>query len=250
MRDLEARIEALKTACENTPGVTSLVVYGSTTKAAAGRRDEWSDLDFTVFLTPESASEVKRDWAFLPDRERVVLAAREGDNGGVAVYADGLLCEFGAGEPWVIRDPDREVLLDGGDIVTAEPPPLPDPADQVGLFLVKTAIGVGRVRRGERVAGNAHIRVYALTALCEALRQRLAADTPRNPFDPLRRLELALPEVAARISDLLDSDAETCARGLVELARVELEPGWDRFPSHAFDVVERTLGWQVDLSPR
>ena len=245
MPELVARIAALKTACESTPGVTSLVVYGSTTSAAAGRRDEWSDLDFTVFLARDAASEVQRNWDFLPDRERLVLTAREGDNGGVAVYDDGLLCEFGAGEPWVIRDPDREVLLDGGDIVTAAPPPLPDPLDQLGLFLVKTAIGVGRVRRGERVAGNAHIRVYALTALCEALRQRLAPDAARNPFDPLRRLEQALPTLAVQIGDLLDSDVEACARGLIELARIELEPGWDEFPSRAFDVIEQTLGWSA-----
>lgn len=243
MRDLEPRIAALKAACENTPGVTSLVVYGSTTTAAARRRDAWSDLDFTVFLAPGSVPEVQQGWAFLPDRELLVLVAREGDNGGVAVYSDGLLCEFGVGEPWPIHDPDREVLLDGGDIVTAEPPSLPDPADQIGLFLVKTAIGVGRVRRGERVSGNAHIRVYALTALCEALRQRLAPNAPRNPFDPLRRLESALPELAARISGLLDGEAETCARGLVDLARTELQPGWSEFPSRAFDVVEASLGW-------
>lgn len=245
MPELVARIAALKTACESTPGVTSLVVYGSTTRAAAGRRDEWSDLDFTVFLAADVSSEVQRNRGFLPDRERLVLTAREGDNGGVAVYDDGLLCEFGAGEPWVIRDPDREVLLDGGDLVTAAPPPLPDPLDQLGLFLVKTAIGVGRVRRGERVAGNAHIRVYALTALCEALRQRLAPDAARNPFDPLRRLEQALPTLAVQIGDLLDSDVEACARGLIELARIELEPGWDEFPSRAFDVIEQTLGWSA-----
>lgn len=244
MRDFEQRIAALKAGCEETQGVTSLIVYGSTTKAAAERRDGWSDLDFTVFFAPETSPEVRRSWAFLPDRESLVLTAREGDNGGVAVYSDGLVCEFGAGEPWVIRDPDREVLLDGGDVVTAAPPPLPDPADQIGLFLVKTAIGVGRIRRGERVAGNAHIRVYALTALCEVLRQRLAPDAPRNVFDPLRRLEQVLPEVAGHIADLLDAEAETCARGLVHLARAELEPGWAEFPSRGFDVVQRTLGWR------
>ena len=245
MGDLEPRIAALKAMCEQTPGVTSLTVFGSTAAAAAARRDDWSDLDFVVFLAPVSAADLRRSWAFLPDREDLVLTAREGDNGGVAVYSDGLLCEFGAGEPWVIRDPDREVLLDGGDIATAAPPPLPDPADQIGLFLVKTAIGVGRVRRGERVAGNAHIRVYALIALCEVLRQRLAPDAPRNPFDPLRRLEQALPQVADRVADLLDAEAEICARGLVRLARAELEPGWTEFPSRAFDVVQRSLGWHA-----
>lgn len=242
-RDLAPRIAALREACAGTPGVTSLVVFGSTTRAAAHRRDAWSDLDFNVFLAPDAAEELTASWAFLPDPDHLVLTAREGESGGVAVYDDGLIAEFGAGLPWVVRDPDREVLIDGGDVVTGEPPALPDPRDQVGLFLVKLAIGVGRVRRGERIAGNAHVRTYALTALCEALRQRLVPDADRSPFDPLRRLEVALPGVAGRIGALLDADVEVCARGLYDLARAELEPGWADFPSRAFDVVGRELGW-------
>lgn len=243
VRDLEPRIAALRDACERTLGVTSLIAFGSTSRGAAHRRDAWSDLDFNVFLAPEAAEPLGESWAFLPEPERLVLTAREGENGGVALYEDGLVAEFGAGLPWTVRDPDRDVLLDGGDIVTAPPLPLPDPRDQVGLFLVKLLIGVGRVRRGERVAGGAHIRTYALTPLCEALRQRLAPDAPRSPFDPLRRLERALPEVAARIADLLEAEVEVCARGLFDLAREQLEPGWAPFPSEAFDVVARELGW-------
>ncbi len=242
-RDLEPRTSALRDACAATDGVTSLIVFGSTTRAAAGRRDEWSDLDFNVFFAPDRADELRASWAFLPDPDRLVLRAVEGGAGGVALYDDGLVAEFGAGLPWVVRDPDREVLLDGGDVVTADPDPLPDPADQIGVFLVKTAIGVGRLRRGERISGSVFVRTYALTPLCEALRQRLAPDAPRSPFDPLRRIERVLPDVAARIGSLLDGDAEACARGLVALARAELEPGWAAFPSRAFDVVTETLGW-------
>ncbi|ROR95686.1 hypothetical protein EDD28_0248 [Salana multivorans] len=243
VRDLEPRIAALREACASTPGVTSLLVFGSTTRAAAHRRDAWSDLDFNVFLAPEAAADLARTWAFLPERDRIVLTAREGENGGVALYEDGLVAEFGAGPAWVVRDPDREVLLDGGDVVTQPPPALPDPRDQIGLFLVKLVIGVGRIRRGERIVGGALVRTYALTPLCEALRQRLAPDLPRNPFDPLRRIETALPRVAARIGDLLDGEVEACARGLLVLAREELEPGWEDFPSRAFDVAARALGW-------
>jgi predicted nucleotidyltransferase len=238
---LAARIDRLREACETTPGVTSLVVYGSTTSAAAARRDAWSDLDFTVFLAPAAAADLRRTWAFLPDRDHLVLTAREGTNGGVAVYDDAMIAEFGAGEPWRVQDPHREVLLDGGDLTFGDPDPLPDPADQVGLFLVKLAIGLGRVRRGERVAGNAHLRAYATTCLVEALRQRLAPDAPRSPFDPVRRLEQALPGPAVRLADLLDADAETCARGQLDLARELLEPGWPAFPTRAADVLTARL---------
>ena len=239
--DLTARIASLHRSCAETPGVTSLVVFGSSASGAAQRRDEWSDVDANVFLAPERADELHRTWEFLPDREHLLLTAREGGNGGVALWDDGTVAEFGAGLPWTIRDPDREVLLDGGDLRFADPDPLPDPVDQVGLFLVKLVIGVGRVRRGERVAGNAMIRTYALTALAEALRQRLSPKAPRSPFDPLRRLEAALPHLGERVAELLDAPALDCASGLLAVARAELEPGWPEFPSAAADLVERRL---------
>lgn len=240
--DLDAYRDALLERCRATPGVTSLVVFGSSATGSAGRRDAWSDLDFNLFVAAD-APEVVARWPFLPWPERLVLTAREGGDGGVALYDDGFLLEFGAGRPWTIRDPDREVLVDGGDLVLAAPPPPPDAASQVRLFLVKLYVGVGRVRRGERVAGGTHVRTWALLCLAEALRQRLAPDAARNPFDPLRRIELALPEVAGRIGDLVDRDVETCARGLFDLSRELLEPGWADYPGRAADVVAARLGW-------
>lgn len=241
--DLATHRDALLDACRNTAGVTSLIVFGSATGRLAGRRDDWSDLDFNLFVTSDAPPSLTRDWAFLPFPERLVLTAHEGGDGGVALYDDAMVYEFGAGRPWPIRDPDGEVLLDGGDLRFAAPDP-PAPAQaQIRLFLVKLLIGVGRVRRGERVAGNAHVRTYALTCLAETLRQRLRPDAPRSPFDPLRRLEHALPEVADRIAACLDADVETCARGLFDTAREVLEPGWADFPSRAADVIANRLGW-------
>ena len=240
---LDEHLAALRAQALATDGVTSLVTFGSASQGSAARRDEWSDVDFTVFLRPDAAERLGRSWEFLPAPERIVLRAREGGVGGVVVYDDGMLYEFAAGLPWEVRDSERQVLIDGGDIVVADPPALPSAADQVGLFLVKLYIGVGRVRRGERVAGNAHIRCYALGALCEALRQRLAPDAPRSPFDPLRRLETALPEVGARLGALLDRELEECARGLYDLSRRVLEPGWADFPSAGADLVAGRLGW-------
>jgi hypothetical protein len=113
----------------------------------------------------------------------------------------------------------------------------------VRLFVAKLYIGMGRVRRGERVAGNLHVRTWAVICLVEALRQRLAPLASRSAFDPVRRLEQALPEVSDRIASLLDADVEACGRGLLEVSRELLEPGWPEFPSRAADVVARRLGW-------
>ena len=239
----DEHLDALTAACRATEGVTSLTTFGSTAASQAARRDEWSDLDFCVFFRPDRSDDLRASWAFLPERDRVVLEAREGDVGGVVIYDDGMLYEFGAGTPWPFSDPHRDVVLDGGDLTLTDPPALPDPAQAVRLFVAKLYIGMGRLRRGERVAANPHIRCHALGALAEALRQRLAPDVPRSPFDPLRRLEQALPEQASRIASALDIELEACARELWVLAREELEPGWDAFPSRAADVVAGRLGW-------
>lgn len=239
----DEHLEALTAGCRAAEGVTSLTTFGSTAASEEGRRDEWSDIDFCVFFSPERSDELRASWAFLPRRDHVVLEAREGDNGGVVIYDDGMLYEFGAGTPWPFSDPHREVVIDGGDLTLTDPPALPDPTQSIRLFLAKLYIGMGRLRRGERVAANAHIRCYALTGLAEALRQRLAPEAPRSPFDPFRRLEQALPGPAARIASVLDGDLEACARSLLVLSRDLLEPGWDAFPSRAADVIEDRLGW-------
>lgn len=241
--DLGAHRDALLESCRRTPGVTSLVVFGSSASGGENRWDEWSDLDFNLFATAETCEGLARDWPFLPRPERLVMTAHEGGDGGVALYDDGMLYEFGAGRPWTIRDPDRQVLLDGGDLAFADPDPRPEAAAQVRLALAKLYIGMGRVRRGERVAGNVHVRSWAVVCLAEALRQRLAPAAARSPFDPLRRLEQAMPEVSERIASLLDVDVETCARGLFDLSRELLEPGWPDYPSRAADVVAGRLGW-------
>ncbi len=240
--DLQTHRDALAAAVLATAGVTSFAWFGSAATAAAGRRDEWSDLDFAVFHA-EGAEHVGRDWPFLPFPEHLVLTVRESHGGGVALYDDGVLYEFGAGRPWLVRDPSGEIVLDGGDITFLPPDEPLDAASSTGLFLAKLHIGMGRLRRGERLAAGVHLRYHALTCLGEALRQRLAPDAERNPFDPLRRLEQALPAVAARLDTVLAGDLESCGRGLFELARELLEPGWHQFPTAAADTVARRYGW-------
>lgn len=229
-------------ACD---GVTSLVFFGSATTAAEGQRDAWSDLDFNLFATAEAVDRVRADWPFLPFPSRLVLTAREGTDGGVAIYDDGTVYEFGAGLPWDIRDPAREVVLDGGDLRLAAPPDPPDPGNEIRLFLAKLYLGVGRVRRGEVLSGGSLIRTHALTCLCWAIRGRLAPAGSQAPsaFDPTRRLESAYPQLGRRLAAAVDRPAEDAARLLFVTAREVLEPGWADFPTAAAELVAARLGW-------
>jgi hypothetical protein len=233
---------ARASACE---GVTSLVFFGSATTAAQGRRDVWSDLDFNLFATAEAVEAVRCNWPFLPFPSRLVLTAREGADGGVAIYDDGTVYEFGVGLPWDIRDPAREVVLDGGDLRLAGPPDHPDAANEIRLFLTKLYLGVGRVRRGEVLSGSTLIRTVALTHLCAAIRGRLAPAGPDEPsaFDPTRRMESAYPQIGRRLAAALDHPAEDAARLMLDIAREELEPNWAQFPTAATALVAARLGW-------
>lgn len=237
--------DELVAGCRATDGVTTLAVFGSSSSAHADRRDEWSDLDFAVFAADGTADAVAAGWAFLPRPDELVLTAREYDTGGVALYADGTVFEFGAGRPWDISDPTCEVLLGGDDLRRVPPPSPPSPENAIRLFLVKLLIGVGRVRRGEVLAGGVHVRCHAPAALTQAVRGRLrpAVVDDSNPFDGLRRFETAYPELGARLAAAVELPAEAAGLSLFRLARADLEPGWDGFPSRAADVVARRLGW-------
>lgn len=246
--DADAFVEELVSRCRSLDGVTTVVVFGSTAAAASARRDEWSDVDFAVFADPGHVAEVSAQWAFLPRAESIVLTAREYDSGGAVLYADGSVAEFGAGRPWDVSDPTCEVLLGGQDLVRVPPPAPMSPENAVRLFLVKLLIGVGRVRRGEVLAGGVHIRSHALGALAVALRGRCeptAADA-ENPFDALRRFESVHPELGARLSAALARPDEMAARALFDLAREQLEPHWPGFPSVAADVVAARVGWLAE----
>lgn len=238
---LESRKQQLQDLVHNDPGLTSVVVFGSSTEAAKHRRDRWSDLDANIFITNDAAgAAAKESWPFLPDADEIVLRAREGENGGVVLWRDGMICEFGAGAPWPIQDEAREVLVDAGDLNLVSSPDLPNAADQFGLFLAKLLIGYGRVARGETLAGNAVMRCYAITALAETLRQVLAPDAARSPFDPLRRLEQSLPRLAAEIAELQLAEPTRFALGVLDLAESALRD-WTEFQREAWQVAHNEI---------
>ncbi|MGC3953356.1 MAG: hypothetical protein QM804_03715 [Propionicimonas sp.] len=243
--DVDGFVSELAAGCRATDGVTTLAVFGSATSGSAARRDEWSDVDFAVFCEPAAVSRISDSWSFLPRRDQIVLTAREYDSGGVVLYADGSLLEFGAGLPWPVADPSCEVIIGGADLTRVPAPATPDPANAVRLFLVKLLVGVGRLRRGEVLSGMTQIGTWALTELCRALCGRIPSDHPTevNPFDPLRRFEAARPALGSRLTDALSVPGEPAARALFDLARALLEPDWPEFPSTAADVVARRLGW-------
>jgi len=74
------------------------VLLGSASKAGADRRDAWSDHDFFALIEPGRGADVRPDLSWLPEHERLLLTAREGEIGFVAVDDDGHVLEFAFAE--------------------------------------------------------------------------------------------------------------------------------------------------------
>lgn len=265
MRDLTKFDElsrSLEEACRERNGIVGLVLLGST--AEASRRDQWSDHDFFVLIEPGHESQTRSGLDWLPQQDRVVLTAREGEIGFVAVYDDGHVLEFALASTaeldGALIDTARIVYDDGAvaPLVTASRARAAA-ADQLWLtsdtaaandarlVLVKLLIGVGRTRRGERLVGGQFVRTWAVNHLVRAVRAREPIPaSSRDTIDPLRRFELDYPELGNHIAAALDRATEDAARDLFTLTRDALETGWDRFPSQAADAIARRLGWRTE----
>lgn len=235
-----------------------LVLLGSASDEARARRDEWSDHDFFALTEAGRGSALRPDLSWLPDQDRLVLTAREGEIGFAAVYDDGHVFEFAfsdaaelagavAGDATVVVDDEAgtTATLVAESQARAASADRFDPANDARLVLVKLLIGVGRVRRGEVLNGNGFVRQWAVQHLVRAIRGRFAeaSTSLRDTIDPVRRFERDFPRWGAHIAAALDLPIEECAYELYRLAREILEPGWEEFPTRAADAVAARLGW-------
>lgn len=258
-RVYEALTAGLVEGARARDGIAGLALVGSTSEAGAHRRDEWSDHDFFVVAERGRGSTARAGLDWLPDPQRIVLTAREGEVGFVVIYDDGHVLEFALAEPSELTGllaGEATVVVDDAEATTAAliaqardratASDLVDPENDVRLALVKILIGVGRIRRGEVINGGRFIRTWAVDHLLRAIRGRFGGYSPdaRDALDPTRRFEQDHPEWAEQITSALDQAPEAAARRLFALTREILEPGWAGFPSPAADTVARRLGWE------
>lgn len=239
-------------------GLSGLALLGSASDEARYRRDEWSDHDFFAVVEAGLGPQIRPDLSWLPDQARLVLTAREGEIGFVAVYDDGHVFEFAfsdveelagavAGDATVVVDDaagSTAALIERarGRAVSAD---RFDPDNDARLVLVKLLIGVGRVRRGEVLNGGAFIRQWAVQHLVRAIRGRFpdSSTSLRDTIDPLRRFEQDFPQWAERIADAAARPPEDAARAIFDMLG-ELREGWPEFPTRAADAVADRLGWR------
>ncbi|WP_300267449.1 hypothetical protein [Microbacterium sp.] len=249
---------ALADAVRARDGISGLVLLGSASDEARHRRDEWSDHDFFAVVEAGRGPEIRPDLGWLPDQDRLVLTAREGEIGFVAVYDDGHVFEFAfseveelagavAGDATVVVDDaagTTAALIDQARERAASADRF-DPDNDARLVLVKLLIGVGRIRRGEVLNGGAFIRQWAVQHLVGVIRGRFpdSSSSLRDAIDPLRRFEQDFPQWAQRIADAVARPPEAAARAVFDMLG-ELQEGWPDFPTRAANAVAGRLGWR------
>ncbi|MEJ1088580.1 hypothetical protein WDU99_09655 [Microbacterium sp. Mu-80] len=253
----EALSRGLADGVRSHEDLVGLVLLGSASDDARLRRDEWSDHDFFAMTAEGRGARLRPDLSWLPDQDRIVLTAREGEIGFVAVYDDGHVFEFAMSDAAELAGAvaaEATVVVDdaAGTAATlvrsaqarARAADGFDPQNDARLVLVKLLIGVGRVRRGERLNGGAFIRQWAVNHLVRAIRGRAPGESTalRDVNDPVRRFEREHPVWGERIAAAVARPEEEAAREVYALL-LRLQPGWDEFPTRAAQAVARRLGW-------
>ena len=243
-----ARLVASAKADEQILGI---VLAGS--GAEPERLDEWSDHDFFVVVSADPELH-RTKLAWLPDRERVALRARETEHGQKIVLDDGHVLEFAVATPdemtgWAVNH--AAVVFDRGgvaELIAAlrndTVAGTVDAGRELSMFVALLLIGVGRDRRGERLAAGRFVRGHALEHLLLAWRELAPSDAPdtRDGLDVHRRFEVAYPEAGAVIAEALAQHPEPAARDLLDFAEREFAAS-EHWPVGGVTAVRARLGW-------
>lgn len=202
------RLEAVAAAIAATGDGLALLALGSAADTA--RMDRWSDLDFFAVVRPGTKAAFIDDLGWLAAPCPLAWTHRNTADGWKALYTDGIFAEFAVFEPAELATipfaPGRIVWSAAGfDAALCVPaarhaPQRPDPTWLRDEALSNLLIGIGRWRRGERLAGFRMVQVHALDNILRMLEAE-APDPHADPFAPDRRFEARRPDLAPRIAD-------------------------------------------------
>ena len=217
----------LRDRVDNRPEVIGLVFLGSS--AALHRVDQHSDHDFFLVVKPGFGEQYRKNLDWLPQHQEILLAPRETAHGLKVVYKDLRLLEFAVFEDQELElaaANDFAVVLDKADIAPRmeaiakrSVPRKFDAEAEFELFLALVQIGVGRFRRGEKIAAEQHLKIYAVEKLIRLFRHYKPLEvSSADSLNPFRRFEFDYPNIAREINQLQLQPGDTCASGLLEIA--------------------------------
>jgi lincosamide nucleotidyltransferase B/F len=224
------RLEAIGAAVCATGTALALLGLGSA-GAETDRMDAYSDLDFFVIVQPGCKAGYLANLDWLAAVHPLAYCFLNTEDGYKALFADGIFCEFAVFEPdELVRIPftNGRIIWKAVSFDETLCAPKPMPASEhtqewlLGEALTNLYIGLGRVRRGEVLAGSHFIQGYAVDRvleLADALEPAQGASA--DPFARSRRFEQRYPQTARHLPDFLQGYARNEASALAILTFLE-----------------------------
>jgi hypothetical protein len=256
LQEYQAFTTALQCNLERDSRVIGLMSAGSMA-CLSHQPDEWSDHDFWVVVEPGAPQWFHGHREWLPDHDEIVLLFRETHGGLKAVYRSGHLLEFAVSDRQGLQQAkvnDYRLLIDRAGLAAdlarlqgataSEFDDLArDDLSLLGAFITNLLVGVGRCRRGERLSGRQLITVSSLYSLLRLIPKHILPELPEalDNLDPLRRVEMAYPEIGAEINRLLRLDLDQAALGLLDLADRLLRDRLIDYPDEAVEAIRTRI---------
>lgn len=209
------------------------------------RLDRYSDLDFFAIVEDGHKRDFLDDLSWLAGIRPLAYAFRNTPDGYKALFEDGVFCEFAVFEEPELEHipfaPGRMVWKREGVPDALRFPRRPQACLEersvewsLGEALTNLYTGLGRYRRGEKLAAMRLIQVFAVDRLLE-LAERAeppAATSLRDPFALERRYEQRNPGTAPALPSFAQGYERSIesARAILEFldARFEINPAMRR----------------------
>lgn len=226
--------------------VVGLVAVGSMAERDYAP-DEWSDHDFLLISLPGSQEGLRQDLGWLPAHDRVACSFRETEHGLKVLYDDGHMLEF------AVFDIDEialaginryRTLIDRGGVEEAcasardNPRPQRDDDHLFGMALTAALVAIGRGRRGEELSA-AFLVTWGLTYLTRLIARVVPTEKASilDNLDPLRRFELAYPELGEELAAAVALPPPDAGLRLLAILEREVRPLRPDLAWNAFDAV-------------
>jgi len=241
---LLARLDEIGASLARTGRARALIGLGSV-GLERERLDRYSDLDFFAIVESGHKKDFLDDLSWLAGVHPLAYAFRNTLDGYKALFDDGIFCEFAVfEEPELERIPfapgrlvwKREGVSDDLRLPRFIPSGPGERSTEwlLGEALTNLYTGLGRYRRGEKLAAMRLIQVFAVDRLLE-LAEKLdppAAPSLRDPFALERRFEQRNPEIAPALASFAqgyERNVES-ARAILEFLdqRFEVNPAMRR----------------------
>lgn len=222
------RLDAIAAALRDSGAALALLGLGSVGRETE-RIDEYSDLDFFAIVQPgQKARFIENlDWLAAP----IAYAFKNTADGCKVLYEDGIYAEFAVFEPDELPPlsfPPGRIIWQTDDfdaaLVERDMRSAPKYALDfiLGEALTNLYVGLGRFRRGEKLAAMYFIQNYAVNQVLHLAPYIEPAQTAlRDPYGDERRFEQRFPGVAARLPDFTQGYERTPESARAILAFLE-----------------------------